>query len=93
MENKKYKVLLTINLPLALPKGKNDFYESLESRHFKKVGKLTTTWKAQFSEGTTYDKACEFVKKSLSKAEEFSKVHNIEYAFLISENDIESGSI
>lgn len=87
-----HNILLTLDLvELEDEKQRTDFYSSLESLEWVKLNDLSTSW-AKEVRSTNYDRAHKTAISDLTKSIKISKVKNIEYAFMISTNQIHIGN-
>lgn len=83
-----YKTLVTLDLPLASTKQRDDFYESLKKNYWYKIPTLTTAWHITFSEGATRESAIQTLKNHINAAKIYSKAPKVEYALQLDNNEV-----
>lgn len=83
-----YKALVTLDLPFATGKQRDDFYESLKKNNWYKIPSLTTAWYVSFLDGATRDSAIMVLKNHLNEAKNYSRAQKVEYALQLDLNDV-----
>ena len=83
------KALVTLDLPDANDKQRQDFYKHLEDNYWHKIKGLTTAWKLNFNEKATKDGALSTIKARLENAKNISKIKKFEASVLVSEFEVE----
>lgn len=72
-------VMLSVDLNNVTSEARTKFYEELKTRLWVKL-KLTTTWRAQFTEGATHAAAISTTKSDVEAAAKLAGITNYEAA-------------
>jgi hypothetical protein len=70
------KALLTLDLPDASSKQREDFYDKLKAFNWSKLAGLTTAWFASFKDGVDWEDALETTKSDLKRCASAAKYYN-----------------
>lgn len=82
------KALITLDLNDATTQQRNTFYEKLKESHWSRVGRLTTTWKCSFQDGSSRIGTSNVIISDIENARRIAKISEVEYAFQMAEEEI-----
>ncbi len=86
------KALITLDLNDATTQQRDTFYEKLKESQWSRVGRLTTTWKCSFKNGSSRLGASNVIISDIENARRIAKISEVEYAFQLAEEEISVGT-